>query len=130
LRKESERVRSSDKKKQRGREQEEADAALAKMKQSLVSVQEKSEELWQKLKETAQQAPDALKALDANLAGQRLAEMRGQHLKELQEQTLAENMDERQLKDAANRAANDAEQIAEALRAFAAADTAEAVRES
>lgn len=130
LRKESERVRATDKQKQRGREQEEADAALAKMKQSLASVQEKSQELWERLKQSAQQAPDALKAMDANLAGQRLAEMRGQHLKELQEQANAEKMDERQLKDAANRAANDAEQVAEALRAFAAEDTAEAVREA
>lgn len=130
LRKESERVRATDKQKQRGREQEEADAALAKMKQRLAGVQEKSQELWDKLKQAAQHAPDALKAMDANLAGQKLAAMRGQHLKELQEQAHAEKMDERQLKEAASRAANDAEQVAEALRAFAAEDTAEAVRES
>lgn len=130
LRKEAEKVRATDKQKQKGRETEEAEAALAKMKQGLASVQEKSQELWDKLKLSAQQAPDALKAMDANLAGQKLAEMRGQHLKELQEQAQAEKIDERQLKDAANRAANDAEQISEALRAFAAADTAEAVREA
>jgi hypothetical protein len=130
LRKESERVRSTDRQKQRGKEQEDADAALAKMKQSLASVQEKSEELWEKLKDTAQQAPDALKAMDANLGGQKLAEMRGHHLKELQEQAQAVKIDERQLKDAANRAAQDAEQLAEALRAFAAADTAQAAKES
>jgi hypothetical protein len=131
LRKESERARALDKKNRKNDQQEaEAEAALAKMKQHLASVEEKSEELWNQLKQTAQRAPNALKALETNLVGQRLAELRGQHLKELQEQSQAEEMDEKHLKDAANHLANDAESVAKALESFAAADSAQAVKEA
>ncbi|WP_265596029.1 hypothetical protein [Verrucomicrobium sp. BvORR106] len=131
LRKESEKVRAFDKKQRKNDEQEQqAEAALAKMKQHLAAVNERSEELWNKLKETAQKADNPLKAMELNLAGQRLAELRGQHLKELQEQSQAEDMDERQLKDAANQLSNDAETVSQALEAFAAADSAKAVREA
>lgn len=131
LRKESEKVRAFDKKQRKNDEQEmQAEAALAKMKQHLAAVDEKSEELWNNLKETAQKSDNPLKAMELNLAGQRLAELRGQHLKELQEQSQAEDMDERQLKDAANQMANDAETVSQAMEAFAAADSAKAVREA
>ncbi|WP_050028287.1 hypothetical protein [Verrucomicrobium sp. BvORR034] len=131
LRKETEKVRAFDKKQRKNDEQEmQAEAALAKMKQHLAAVDEKSEDLWNKLKETAQKSDNPLKAMELNLAGQRLAELRGQHLKELQEQSQAEDLDERQLKDAANQLANDAETVSQAMEAFAAADSAKAVREA
>ncbi|MEZ0386846.1 MAG: hypothetical protein ACAI34_07260 [Verrucomicrobium sp.] len=131
VRKEAERVRALDRKNRKNDAQEqETEAAISKLKQQLASVDEKSKDLWEQTKRAAQKAPNSLKALETNLAGQRLAELRGQHLKELQQQTNAEQIDERQFKDAANQLANDAETLAQALQAFAAADTAQAVKES
>jgi len=130
MRKTADRVRSFDKKARKGQEQEESAAAVARFKQELAGVQEKTEELWETLKNSAAQAPDQLKALETNLAGQRLASLRGQHLKELLKQTSADQIDERQFREAANRAADDAVRVNEALRAFAAADSARAAKES
>lgn len=108
----------------------ESDAARAKMKQNLATVQERTKELWEQLKQSAQQAPNPLKAMEANLVGQRLAEMQGMQLKEVQDQLTSDALSERRLRDAAARAASAAETAAQALKAFAAADTAQAARES
>jgi hypothetical protein len=130
LRKDAEQARKYDRKARKGDAEMQAETANARVKQDLASVQEKSKELWEKLKETAKSAPDQLKSLEANLVGQKVAALRGEHLKELNEQLHAEQLDEKQLKEAANMAAAQAEAASQALRAFAAADTAQAVKES
>ncbi|QIF02171.1 DUF4175 family protein [Roseimicrobium sp. ORNL1] len=130
MRREAEKVRDQEGRGKDPQKDAESDAAKAKMKQSLASVQEKSKELWEQLKQNAQQAPNPLKAMEANLVGQRLAELQGMQLKEVQDQLQSDKLSERQLRDAAGRAANAAEVAAQALKAFAAADTAQAACES
>ncbi|CAN5916574.1 hypothetical protein BH11VER1_BH11VER1_21920 [soil metagenome] len=129
LRKEAEQVKANEKK-EKNNESEKSEIAMAKLKQNLASVQERSEELWDQLKQAAQEAPNTLKSMEINLVGQHLAELRGKHLATVQEQTKAEQPDEKQLKQAANEAANEAETVANALKAFAAADTAQSAREA
>ncbi len=126
MRRDAEKVRDM---KKRGTDAE-AEAAVAKVKQDLAAVQEKARELWEQLKQHAQTAPDPLKAMEANLVAQRLADLQGQHLKEIQEQLQAASLGEKQFKEAVNRAADAADTAANALEAFAAADTALAARES
>lgn len=128
LRKEAEQVRAIDQK--QNKQNENSEIELAKLKQNLASVQERSEELWDQLKQAAREAPNSLKSMEINLVGQHLAELRGKHLATVQEQTKTGQLDEKQLKQAANEAANQAETVASALRAFAAADTAQAAREA
>lgn len=130
LRKDAEQARKYDRKARKGDAEMQAEAANARVKQDLASIQEKSKELWEKLKDSAKRAPDPLKALETNLAGQRIAALRGDHLKELNEQIRAEQIDEHQLKSAADQAMAQADAAAQALRVFAAADTAQAVRET
>ena len=130
MRREGEKVQDKEGRGKDAQKDAESDAAKAKMKQSLASVQEKSKELWEQLKQNAQQAPNPLKAMEANLVGQRLAELQGMQLKEVQDQLQSQDMSEKQLRDASARAANAAETAAQALQAFAAADTAQAARES
>jgi len=132
LRKDVDALRDTDKK-EKGQDkakEEEAEAALARVKQELAGAQEKANELWEQVKENAKKAPNQLKALETNLLGERLASLRGQHLKEMQEQTTAEDPDEKLIKQAANRAAEDSERLDDALRAFAAAETAQAAKEA
>lgn len=129
LRKEAEQVKANEKK-EKNNESEKSEIAMAKLKQNLASVQERSEELWDQLKQAAQEAPNTLKSMEINLVGQHLAELRGKHLATVQEQTKAEQLDEKQLRQAANEAANEAETVASALKAFAAADTAQSAREA
>ncbi len=130
MRKNAEQARKFDKLAQKGKAEDEAEAANAKLKQNIASMEEKSQELWDQLKQSAKQAPDPLKSLETNMVGEQVAIMRDKHLKELHEQINAEQMDEKQLKEAASMTAHYADSVNETLRAFAAADTAQAVKET
>ncbi len=130
MRKNSEQARKFDKLAKKGKSEDEAEAATAKLKQNIASIQEKSQELWDQLKESAKQAPDRLKSLEINLVGEQVAVMRDKHLKELHEQVNAEQMDEKQMKESAVMTEHYANTVNDALKAFAAADTAQAVKET
>jgi hypothetical protein len=114
----------------RNRDEAEAEAALSKLKQDLKTSQERADDLWNQMKETARQAPDRLASQEINLAGRQLAELRGDHLREALQQAHAEQTDQKQLRESVNQTAGKAQALADALRAFAAEQTAEAVREN
>jgi len=114
----------------RNRDEAEAEAVLAKLKQDLKTTQERADDLWNRLKDVARQAPDRLASQEINLAGRQLAELRADHLRESIEQAHAEQTDPRQLRESVGQTSARAQVLADALRAFAAEQTAEAVREN
>ncbi len=131
LTKQASQVRKLEKKNDsQNKEAQETEAALAQMKQNLASVQSRADDLWKNLKEAAQAAPDTLRSQEMNLVGQHLAEMRGAHLKALHEQLASATPEEKILKQASGETHGEANIIAEALRAFAAADAARVAEQS
>ncbi len=112
------------------RDEADTDAALSKLKQDLKTSQERADDLWNQVKETARQAPDRLASQEVNLAGRLLVELRGDHLREAIQQAQAEQIDPRQLKESVSQAAAKARSLADALRVFAAEQTAQAVQEN
>ena len=130
LRKEVDKAKTLEVRARKGEMTAEAEAERARAKQALANVQESAEDLWKQLKDAAKEAPDRLKALEVNLVAQRLASLRAEHLKQLAEQFHAEQMDTKLVKVAANEAAGKVDSVAQALKAFAAEHTAEALKEN
>ncbi|MDI1312595.1 hypothetical protein [Prosthecobacter sp.] len=126
LRKELEKVRKSEKnaRKDPDKAKDEASNALASAQERLEQVKAQSEELWNALKEAARDAPNQLDASEAQLLGKKLAQLRREQLPELEKLKADEIDNTEPLKRAASEAAGHASVIADALRAFAAEDTA------
>ena len=133
LRKELDKVRKSERnvRKDPDKAKSEADNALASAQEKLEQVKAQSEELWNALKEASRDAPNQLDASEAQLLGERLAQMRREQLAELEKLNSDAIENPEQLKKAASEAASNANMIADAARAFAAEDTAKiAAKES
>ncbi|MBK8094891.1 MAG: DUF4175 family protein [Verrucomicrobiaceae bacterium] len=101
-----------------------ADTALAKAQSELEQVKEQSEQLWTDLKEAAKNAPNQLDAAEAQLLGEKLAQLRREALPKMAalEKGDTEQLDA--LKKASRVADADADAIASAAKAFANEDTA------
>jgi hypothetical protein len=133
LRKDLDKVRKTerDAKKDPDKAKNEAENALASAQEKLEQVKTQSEELWNALKEASRDAPNQLDASEAQLLGERLAQMRREQLPDLEKLNSATIENPEQLKRAASEASSNANIIADALRAFAAEDTAKiAAKES
>lgn len=101
-----------------------AENALASAQQKLEQVTARADDLWKELKDAARDAPDQLDASEAQLLGERLAQIRRENMPDLEmlNADAIENPD--QIKRAAHEAHNQAGLIADAARAFAAEETA------
>jgi hypothetical protein len=133
LRKDLDKVRKTerDAKKDPDKAKNEAENALASAQEKLEQVKTQSEELWNALKEASRDAPNQLDASEAQLLGERLAQMRREQLPDLEKLNSDTIENPEQLKRAASEASSNANIIADALRAFAAEDTAKiAAKES
>ncbi|MCF7788901.1 MAG: hypothetical protein K9N47_22440 [Prosthecobacter sp.] len=126
LRKELDKVRKTERnaRKDPDKAKDEAANALASAQEKLEQVKAQSEELWNALKEASRDAPNQLDASEAQLLGKKLAQLRREQLPELEKLNADEIENTEPLKRAANEAASHASVIADALRAFAAEDTA------
>ncbi|WP_395746140.1 hypothetical protein [Prosthecobacter sp.] len=133
LRKDLDKVRKSEKnaRKDPDKAKDEAANALASAQEKLEQVKAQSEELWNALKDAARDAPNQLDAAEAQLLGKKLAQLRREQLPELEKLNAEEIDNTEKLKRAANEAAGHAAVMADALRAFAAEDSAKiAAKES
>lgn len=133
LRKELDKVRKSERnaRKDPNAANNEAENALASAQEKLEQVKTQSEELWNAIKEASRDAPNQLDASEAQLLGERLAQMRREQLHDLEKLNSPTIENPEQLKRAASEASSNANLIADALRAFAAEDTAKiAAKES
>jgi hypothetical protein len=126
LRKEMEQVRKTEKnaRKDPNKAKDAAENALASAQEKFEQVKAQSEDLWNALKEAARDAPNQLDAAEAQLVGKKLAQMRREPIPELEKLNADEIQNTEPLKRAANEVAGQAAQIADALRAFAAEDSA------
>lgn len=126
LRKDLEKVRKTEKSQNKKPDQpkNEAENALATAQEKLEQVKAEADELWNALKEAARDAPNQLDATEAQLLGERLAQMRREQLPELEKLNGSEIESTEQLKRAASEAAASTNAIADAARAFAAEETA------
>ncbi|MDB6006619.1 MAG: hypothetical protein JWR15_3606 [Prosthecobacter sp.] len=128
LRKDLDQVRKTErnarKDKDPNKAKNEAENALASAQEKFEQVKAQSEELWNALKEASRDAPNQLDAAEAQLLGKKLAQLRREQLPELEKLNADEIDNTEQLKRAANEAAGHASVIADALRAFAAEDSA------
>jgi len=126
LRKDLEKVRKTERNARKDPEKAKDDAAnaLASAQEKLEQVKAQSEELWTALKDAARDAPNQLDAAEAQLLGKKLAQLRREQLPDLEKLNSDEIENTEPLKRAANEAASHAAVIADALRAFAAEDTA------
>ncbi|MHB1079896.1 MAG: hypothetical protein ACYC67_10860 [Prosthecobacter sp.] len=126
LRKDLEKVRKTERnsRKDPDKAKDEAANALASAQEKLEQVKAQSEELWTALKDAARDAPNQLDASEAQLLGKKLAQLRREQLPDLEKLNADEIENTEPLKRAANEAAGHASVIADALRAFAAEDTA------
>jgi len=126
LRKDLEKVRKTERNSRKDPEKAKDDAAnaLASAQEKLEQVKAQSEELWTALKDAARDAPNQLDASEAQLLGKKLAQLRREQLPDLEKLNSDEIENTEPLKRAANEAAGHASVIADALRAFAAEDTA------
>jgi len=133
LNKELQKVRKTERNARKDPDKAKDDAAnaLASAQEKLEQVKAQSEELWNALKDAARDAPNQLDAAEAQLLGKKLAQIRREQLPELEKLNSDDIENTEQLKRAANEAAGHAGVIADALRAFAAEDTAKiAAKES
>ncbi len=133
LRKELDQVRKEDKnaRKDPDAAKPRTDSALASAQEKLARVNEEAGELWEAVKEASRDAPNQLDAAEAQLLGERLAQVRRESLPELEKLNSGDLADLDQLKRAASDTASNANLIADAARAFAAEDAAQiAARES
>ena len=133
LRKDLEKVRKSERntRKDPNKAKDEAANALAAAQERFEQVKAQSDELWNALKDAARDAPNQLDAAEAQLLGKKLAQLRREQLPELEKLNADEIENTEQIKRASSEAAGHAAVIAEALRAFAAEDTAKiAAKES
>jgi hypothetical protein len=110
--------------KQEKKDPAQADTALAKAQSELEQVKEQSEQLWTDLKEAAKNAPNQLDAAEAQLLGEKLAQLRREALPKMAalEKGDTEQLDA--LKKASRVADAAADAIASAAKAFANEDTA------
>ncbi len=135
LRKDLEKVRKTERNARKDKDpdkaKDEAANVLASAQEKLEQVKAQSEELWTALKEAARDAPNQLDAAEAQLLGKKLAQLRREQLPDLDKLNAPEIENTEQIKRAANEAAGHAAVIADALRAFAAEDSAKiAAKES
>lgn len=128
LRKELDKVRKSEKNARKERDpdkaKDEAANALAAAQEKLEQVKAQSEDLWNALKDAARDAPSQLDAAEAQLLGKKLAQLRREQLPTLEKLNAPEIENTDPLKRAASEAASHASIMADALRAFAAEDSA------
>ncbi|SKA99685.1 hypothetical protein SAMN02745166_03003 [Prosthecobacter debontii] len=114
-------------KKEKDSAKEEAKSALARAQTELQQVTERSEDLWNQLKQAATTAPSHLDSMKVQLLGEKLLHMRHEALANLKSlsQGLPENVDG--LRRSASEAHGDADVIEQAARAFATEDNAKVV---
>ena len=126
LRKDLEKVRKTERtaRKDPNAAKNEAENAVASAQEKLEQVKAQTEELWNALKEASRDAPNQLDATEAQLLGERLAQMRREQLPELEKLNSDAIENPEQLKRAASEASASTNSIADAARAFAARDTA------
>ncbi|MEZ5385104.1 MAG: DUF4175 family protein [Prosthecobacter sp.] len=109
----------------------EADSALAAAQEKLERVKEEANEVWEGLKDASRDALNQLDAAEAQVLGERLAQLRRENLPELEKLNGGEITNTDPLKRAASATASTANLIADAIRAFAAEDAAKiAAKES
>ncbi|MFO1485458.1 MAG: hypothetical protein U1F71_19000 [Verrucomicrobiaceae bacterium] len=126
LAKDIEKVRKTEKnaRKDPNAAKSEAENALASAQEKVEQVKMQADELWNALKEAARDAPNQLDASEAQILGERLAQMRREQIAELDKLNSGEVENPDQVKRAAHEAHSNASLIADAARAFAAEDTA------
>lgn len=126
LTKDIEKVRKTERKSRKDPAQAktESDNALASAQEKLEQVKTQSEELWTAVKDAARDAPNQLDAAEAQLLGERLAQLRRESLPALEKLNSGEIENPEQVKRAAHEAHAHATGVADASRAFAAEDTA------
>jgi hypothetical protein len=133
LRKDLEKVRKFERnaRKDPNKAKDEAENALASAQEKLEQVKSQAEEVWNALKDAARDSPNQLDAAEAQMLGERLAQMRREQLPELEKLNGDTLESPEPLKRAASEASSATNLIAEAARAFAAEDTAKiAAKES
>lgn len=101
-----------------------ADTALAKAQSAHEQVKEQSEQLWTDLKEAAKNAPNQLDAAEAQLLGEKLAQLRREALPKMDALEKGDTQQLEAIKKASRVADAAADAIASAVRAFANEDTA------
>ncbi len=101
-----------------------ADTALAKAQSAHEQVKEQSEQLWTDLKEAAKNAPNQLDAAEAQLLGEKLAQLRREALPKMDALEKGDTQQLEAIKKASRVADAAADAIASAARAFAHEDTA------
>ena len=104
--------------------------ALAKAQSELEQVKEQASDLWEELKKLATNATNQLDATETRLLGEKLAQMRQEAVRSLEELSREPVENPEQLRKVAALAANHAEVLANASRAFAAEDTAKIAERS
>ena len=126
LRKDLDKVRKTERaaRKDPNAAKNEAENALAIAQEKFEQVKAQADDLWEALKDASRDAPNQLDAAEAQLLGERLAQMRREQLAELEKlnSDAIENPD--QLKRAASEASASSNSIADVARAFAAEETA------
>lgn len=126
LTKDIEKVRKTERKpsKDPNQAKTESENAIASAQEKLEQVKAQTEELWNAMKDAARDAPNQLEASEAQLLGERLAQMRRESLPGLEKLHSDEIENPEAIKRAAHEAHGQAATLADALRAFAAEDTA------
>lgn len=126
LTKDIERVRKTEKKERKDPNQarNENENAVAAAQEKLEQVKAQTEELWTALKDAARDAPNQLDAAETQLLGGRLAQIRRENLPALEKLNASEIENPEAIKRAAHEAHGQAAMMADALRAFAAEDSA------
>ena len=126
LRKDLDKVRKTERnaRKDPNKAKDDAENALASAQEKFEQVKAQSEDLWKALKEASRDAPNQLDAAETQLLGERLAQLRREQIPELEKLNGDEIENTEQIKRAASEAAGNANLLADALRAFAAEDTA------
>lgn len=124
--KDIEKVRKTEKnaKKDPDRAKNEAENALASAQEKFEQVKAQADDLWKELKDAARDAPNQLDASEAQLLGERLAQMRRENVAELEKLNAEAIENPEPIKRAAHEAHSQANLLADAARAFAAEDTA------
>lgn len=126
LTKDIEKVRKTEKKanKDPNQAKTESDNALAAAQEKLEQVKAQTEELWNAVKDAARDAPNQLDASEAQLLGERLAQLRRESLPTLEKLNSGQIENPEQIKRASHEANSHANALADALRAFSAEESA------
>ncbi|HYF35412.1 MAG TPA: hypothetical protein VD994_09000, partial [Prosthecobacter sp.] len=107
-----------------------ADDALSRAQTALEQVTERTNDLWEQLKEAARSAPTHLDAAEVQLLGERVSQMRRESLAEMQQAMQAPNEGVEMLRRAGAEATTHANLIAQAAQVFATEDSARIVAQS